>query len=149
MKSTLKTLLTLILVGGLSATSWAQVPDDLVPCHAGAEAEDNEPVHLERRLCDADGNFRVYEVDENDDGVFDRRTILSYDEHGRISQSDNDEGADDTIDGSTTFANEYDEAGNLLSVTIDYGADGVAEMSCVYEAPCPAPFDCSEECHDL
>lgn len=75
------------------------------------------------------GRVRSISVDYEGDGVWDERTTYSYLTDGRLKDAKQDLGADDTVDGITSWTWE---GGQLATMAMDKDADGQPERVIAY-----------------
>jgi hypothetical protein len=131
-------------------------------------------------LCDAKGELVSQTLDRDRDGKGDEKARFQYNQEGFLTFVIVDEGMDGTDDlrheygyrgeGIPLFweitkapnsANTkpesrlsyiYDEAGSLISESLDLGLDGKIDRGCTYDPPCAPPIpnpSCKPACEDL
>jgi len=131
-------------------------------------------------LCDAKGELVSQTLDRDRDGKGDEKARFQYNQEGFLTFVIVDEGMDGKDDlrheygyrgeGAPLFweirktpgsANTkpdsrlsyiYDEAGSLVSESLDLGIDGKAERRCLYDPPCAPPIPnpaCKAACEDV
>jgi hypothetical protein len=97
--------------------------------------------------CDDQGRLARIDRDTTGDGIVDR-VRFAYDADGRVASVDTDWSRDDRVDRHQEYV--YDGEGRRLSTsgwqTSCGGAGSTLRFRCVYEAPCPPPYDRCAAC---
>jgi hypothetical protein len=89
-------------------------------------------------------------VDENLDGVDDKRHKYMYDQRGNpVVWEIYSHHETDRKDSKSRLSYLYDNDGKLTSTVLDIGMNGQIDETCEYDPPCPAPIpnpDCKKTC---